>query len=1001
MKTYLSVCSSCSRNLLWFAVVLLLLILNLPGTEAADKTGNRKAPAPDSPPMSPEETLAVTYVPDGFEIELVAAEPLVVDPVAMAWGADGKLWVAEMIDYPMGIDGKGKPGGRIKFLEDTNGDGKYDSATLFLDKVAFPNGLLPWGSGLLVTAAPDIFFAEDTNGDGKADRREVLFTGFQEGNQQLRVNGLQRGLDNWVYCASGAHHGGYGADRSIKAVKVGKKIELGSRDFRFRPATGEIDPQSGPSQFGRNRDDWGNWFGEQNSFPLWHYVLDDDYMRRNPHIASPDPRVQVVGPRNPKVYPAKSPQKRFHSFEQSGRFTSACSAMIYRDDLLFPRDHSEHAFTCEPFHNLVQHNIIEDEGVSFKSHRDPRESERDFFASKDRWCRPVFVTTGPDGALWIADMYRYMIEHPQWLTPEGREELKPFYRHGQNRGRIYRVYPKGKHPRPKPRFTNLTTTELVAALDSPNGQQRDIVQQLLVQRADSAAVKPLEQLALHSPNSRARLHALCTLEGLNAVSTEIVTHLLRDQSPGVRRQAIRIAEPLAKRDPRIIVSAAKMVNDPDAKVRLQLACTLGEWPGTESARALAYLAIHNADDFYISAALISSINSQNLGEILKVALKQRQNAKAGRLVGQLLALSVAFENRQATFNGLATILGLDSTDDLPWQYETVAGLLDALQKRKTSLDLLAAKEGKRGTELVQQVSALIENARKVVLDRQASEAFRIAAVRLLARDAAQRSADVQRLEQLLTPQVSPAIQIAVVRHLGTFTEPSISQVLLANWRSYGPATRAEVLRTLSTRTVWLSDLLDAIENGEVARADIDASTRQSLSVHRDKKIRARIKTLLSDANSGNRQKVIQKYQTVLKLKGNPTHGAVVFKKQCAACHKLEGVGHDIGPNLWSITDTKPANLLTAILDPSAGVDGKYVAYVAVTEDGRTFSGMMGTETGNSITLVAAENKRQIILRSDLEELQSTGKSLMPDGLEKEISPQDFADLIAYIRKKGK
>ena len=991
----------CSKNLFWFSALLLAFALSVPGTRAADKTGNGKVPEPDSPPMSPEETLAVSYVPDGFEIELVAAEPLVVDPVAIAWGADGKLWVAEMIDYPMGMDGKGKPGGQIKFLEDTDGDGKYDSATLFLDKVPFPNGLLPWGSGLLVTAAPDIFFAEDTNGDGKADRREVLFTGFQEGNQQLRVNGLQRGLDNWVYCASGAHHGGYGADRSIKAVKAGKKIDLGSRDFRFRPDTGEIDPQSGPSQFGRNRDDWGNWFGEQNSFPLWHYVLNDDYMRRNPHIASPDPRVQVVGPRNPKVYPAKTPQKRFHSFEQSGRFTSACSAMIYRDELLFPRNRAEHAFTCEPFHNLVQHNIIEEEGVSFKSHRDPRESERDFFASKDRWCRPVFVTTGPDGALWIVDMYRYMIEHPQWLTPEGREELKPFYRHGENKGRIYRVYPKGKRPRPIPRFINLSIPELVAALDSPNGQQRDIVQQLLVEKADRSAVEPLEQLAFNSPNPLARLHALCTLEGLNAASVKVVTQLLRDQSPGVRRQAIRVAEPLGKREPRIIAAAVKMVNDPDAKVRLQLACTLGEWPGTESARALAYLAIHNANDFYISAALTSSINSRNLGEILKVALQQRQNAEAGRLVGQLLALSVAFENRQATFDGLATILELDNPDDLPWQYETVAGLLDALQKRKTTLESLASQEGKRGKKLVQQVSTLIENARQLVLDRQATEALRIAAVRLLARNPAQRAADIQILGQLLTPQVSPAIQKAVVRHLGTLTDPAISQVLLTNWRSYGPATRAEVLGVLSTRSAWLSDLLDAIENGDLARADIDASTRQSLLVYRDKKIRARIKALLSDANSGNRQQVIQKYQSVLQLKGNPGQGAVVFKKHCAACHKLEGVGYDIGPNLWSITDTKPANLLTDILDPSAGVDGKYVTYVAVTEDGRTFSGMMGTETGNSITLVAAENKRQVILRSDLEELQSTGKSLMPDGLEKEISPQNFADLIAYIRKKGK
>ena len=988
-----------SKHFFLLIALFFSMTAQVPTAHAAEGKEQQKTPTPESPPMSPAESLAVTFVPDGYEIELAVAEPMVIDPVAIAWGADGRLWVAEMIDYPLGMDGKGKPGGKIKFLEDTDGDGKYDRATVFLENVAFPNGLLPWRNGLIVTAAPEIFYAEDTNGDGKADKREVLFSGFQEGNQQLRVNGLKLGLDNWIYCASGAHHGGYGADRSITAVKTGAKIDLGSRDFRFRADTGEIDPQSGPSQFGRNRDDWGSWFGEQNSFPLWHYVLKDHYLRRNPYFASPDPRNQVVGPRNPKVYPAKAPQKRFHSFSQSGRFTSACAAMIYRDNLLYPNQNEQHAFTCEPFHNLVQHNIIVDDGVSFKSHRDPAESQRDFFASKDRWCRPVFVSTGPDGALWIVDMYRYMCEHPQWLTPEGREELKPFYRHGDDMGRIYRVYPKGKSPRPILNLEKLTTAKLVAALDSPNGPQRDNAQQLLIARADKSSIKLLEQMTQQNQNPLARLHALCTLDGLDAVTPKVVIHLLSDQHPGVRRQAVRIAETLADRHSEVIAATVKLVNDPDAKVRLQLACTLGEWSGEESARALAHLAINNAGDSYISAAVSSSINKQNLDEILKVSLADRQNPAAGRLVGQLLALSVALTNQQATLNGLETILKIQEKAELPWQYETIAGLLDALQKRRTSLEVLVEKEGERGKKLLQQVAGLIENARKVVVDEQAIEPFRIAAIRLLARNSDQRADDIQLLEQLLTPQVSPTIQIAAVKHLGSLTDASIAQVLLNGWRGYGPTTRAAVLSVLSTRSIWLTTLLDSIENGDVAKTDIDSSARQTLSVYRDKKLRARIKKLLSDASNADRQKVILEHQPALKLKADPVRGAVIFKKHCAACHKLEGVGYDIGPNLWSITDIKPGSLLTSILDPSAGVDGKYVTYVALTEDGRTFSGMMGTETGNSITLVAPENKRQVILRSDLEELQSTGKSLMPDGVEKEMSHQDFADVIEYIRKK--
>ena len=182
------------------------------------------------------------------------------------------------------------------------------------------------------------------------------------------MNGLRHGLDNWIYCASGGHHAGYGVRNIIKSLKTGVEIPLGSRDLRMRPDRGLLDPEAGPSQFGRVRDDWGNWFGLQNSFPIWHYVLRDRQVRRNPHVAAPDPRRQLFRS-NPRVYPAKTPQKRFHSFEQSGRFTSACGPSIYRDELLFGSGDVRHAFTCEPFHNVVQHNLLTEDGVSFKAER--------------------------------------------------------------------------------------------------------------------------------------------------------------------------------------------------------------------------------------------------------------------------------------------------------------------------------------------------------------------------------------------------------------------------------------------------------------------------------------------------------------------------------------------------------------------------------------------------------------------------------------------------------
>src|SRR5262245_15168471 len=246
-------------------------------------------------PLSPEESLKAMHVRPGMKIELVAAEPLVVDPVAFDWGPDGRLGVVEMRDYPNGVtwnkegDEIGKPGGRVKVLTATDGDGRYDKASIFLDEIPFPTGVKVWRKGILVTAAPDILYAEDTNGDDQADERKVVYRGFGEGNQQHRVNGLRWGLDGWLYVGNGDSGGvlrslgariqapsgseGKSVADGTRSVPTTTEVNVAGRDLGIRPDTGEIDAQSGQTQFGRDCDDWGNWFGGNNSNPMWHYVL--------------------------------------------------------------------------------------------------------------------------------------------------------------------------------------------------------------------------------------------------------------------------------------------------------------------------------------------------------------------------------------------------------------------------------------------------------------------------------------------------------------------------------------------------------------------------------------------------------------------------------------------------------------------------------------------------------------------------------------------------------
>src|SRR5262249_15618517 len=399
-------------------------------------------------PMSPEQSLRSIKTRPGFQVELMAAEPLVQDPIAFAWGADGKLWVVEMGDYPLGVDGKGKPGGRIKFLEDTKGTGKYDKATVFMDNLGFPTGVMPWGKGVLVTCAPEIFYAEDTDGDGKADKKVVLYKGFVEGNQQHRVNSLVYGLDNWIYCANGDSGG------RVVSVKTGKVVNLSGRDFRIKPDTGDIELETGQTQYGRSRDDWGNWFGGNNSNPMWHYVLDDHYLKRNPHVVYPNPRSNVsVAPGAAPVYPISRTLPRFNDPGGANRFTSACSPIVYRDNLYYdalgkdnPAAHSPGInnpaanaagspwiFVSEPGHNLVHREVMRPEGVTFRSRRAAGEEQSEFVASTDNWFRPTTIATGPDGCLWIADMYRAVIEHPQWIPLDWQKKLD--LRAGHDMGR--------------------------------------------------------------------------------------------------------------------------------------------------------------------------------------------------------------------------------------------------------------------------------------------------------------------------------------------------------------------------------------------------------------------------------------------------------------------------------------------------------------------------------------------------------------------------------------
>jgi putative membrane-bound dehydrogenase-like protein len=919
----------------------------------------------------------------GFQIEIAAAEPLVLDPIGFEWGADGKLWVVEMGDYPLGLDGKGKPGGQVRILEDTDRDGRYDKATVFLDGLGFPTGVMPWRKGVLVASAPDIFYAEDRDGDGKADVREVLFTGFHPGNQQHRLNGFELGLDGWVYGANGDSGG------VIRSIKTGQTVDIRGRDFRFQPDTGAFEAESGGTQYGRHRDDWGRWFGNNNPNWAWQYVLADADLRRNKLFAPPDPK-RMLEP-DTRLFPVSRTVPRFNDPAAANRVTSANSPTPYRDDLFGP--HFENSlFVSEPVHNLVHRLVLEPDGATLKGRRAVGETDREFLASSDAWFRPTMLKTGPDGALWMADMDRAVIEHPEWIPDDWEKTLD--LRAGSDRGRLFRVVPVDKTPRPIPRLDALDTSGLVAALDSPNGWQRDTAHRLLLHKQDKDAVEPLRRLVASTRNPKARVQALWVLENLGGLSAEAVLKGLDDSHPQVRRNAVRVAGRLLETSPAVAESVLKKVADADPSVRFELSLVLGNWNDPRAGAALATIARRDGSDSWFRAAVLTSA-PRHVGTILTKLFDGPEPLPPG-VVEPLFILAGASKDRSG-LRALVQAVGTPGKSPdryAPWQFAALAGLFDAAHRAGKTLDVWA-KGDDAMSAAVTKLEALWPAARSVIASTDAPVEDRLTAATLLGRDPRQRDPERELLAGLLGPRTPVGVQLAVVSALARGRDPRLPDPLLAGWKGYSPAIRSAVLDALMSRDDWTSALLFSLEDTCTPPGEIDPAHRRRLVEHRDGKVRERARAVFGP-ESGSRGKVVEEYRAALKLQGDANLGASVFKRLCVACHKLGDAGNDVGPDIAALDDRTPEALLTAVLDPSRAFEAKYTEFTVHLTDGRVKTGMIASETAAALTLRRQQGEQDVILRADVEAMTGSGKSLMPEGLEKDLTPRDLADIIAFI-----
>ncbi|WP_437205791.1 PVC-type heme-binding CxxCH protein [Planctomicrobium sp. SH664] len=922
-------------------------------------------------PLTPEESIAAMSVRDGFRVEVVAAEPLVVDPVAIDFGPDGKLWVAEMRDYPQGVPGVEGPGGVVRFLEDTDGDGHYDRSTLFLEGIPFPTGVTAWKNGVLICSAPDVLYAEDTDGDGRADVREVVLSGFETHNYQARVNSLSPGLDNWMYGAAGIFGG--------KISTPGNKpVDARNRDFRFRPDQKVVEAVSGRTQQGRARNDWGDWFGCSNEVLLMSYPTSQYSSARSPLLPVPPQEVNLVS--DPKLYPSG----KLVQFEKSGPAgfpTSVCGLDIYRDSLL-GEEFSGNAFVCEPVNQLVHRRLLLPEGATFKAVRAPGEETSEFLASADSWFRPVQVRTGPDGALYVVDMYRYVIEHPKFISEDVKANLD--IRAGDSRGRIYRVLPVGTSARKIPNVRALSDTELVATLDTPNGTLRDQAHLELLRRDAQGVAGNLKQLAAQGTTPQGRVHALCVLEGLKQLdATTIVNVLEAEQHPGVVRNALRVSENLFNSDPRLAAAWGRFVHSQDLPVRLQLAFSLGAARSPGTTPILSELLKTVGEDRYLQQAALSSLTAANIGPVLKDLSQQ----------------GLSLESMRPVILAAAEIAPPEVLQPVLEQQLNSASAADPTGRLKLAITVRQTwkrRQVQPGPADAAFWNSVLNQCSELSLDSATPTDVRIVAIAAFPLDS-DSARGIAGLAECLQPQQPQGVQEAAIRGLASMKAEQAQSLLFDSLRGLAPSVQAFALNEICAHQNLTVELLRRLEDQSIPRTLIDSTRKQKLTSSPNAEIRRRAEGLFAQPSNTEVATQLMEARRADLANGNSALGKELFTKHCAACHRAEGLGRDVGPDLDSITDRSKDFLVTSILDPNAAVDRRYATYSAVLTDGRVYTGILTSESENSISLKEAEGVKRDIPRSEIESLIDTGKSLMPEGLSRELGLEDLRNLLAFLK----
>jgi len=938
-------------------------------------------------PLTPDQAIASFKLEPGIRVELVASEPMVVDPVAIAFDEKGLLYVAEDRGYPLG-PGKGKPGeGQIVLLESTKGDGHYDKRTVFADQLTFPNGVMPWKGGVFVTCAPYLYYFKDTNHDGVADIKQTIFRGFQDlSTTQLRVSHPTLNIDNWVYLTSGL------TEAKVKSPQFPDHSEVFCKrtDFRFRPDLDEFEASAGMAQFGQTFDAFGHKFVCSNRNHNQEVMIQLRYMERNPHLDAETVQDTPDHGAAARVY-AISHNITTDTWH-AGYFTSACGVTVYDGDAL-PAKYRGNSFTCEPAGNLVHHDILVESNATFSAKREYDNLE--FLASPDNWCRPVNLANGPDGALYMCDMYRKTIEHPQYLPKEVIPTTD--WVSGKTMGRIYRfVATDYKTKTNKFDLTTASTKDLCGLLENPNYWWRMTAHRLILERQDKTVAPILEQLYNSSQSAEGRAQALWCLDSISSLKDSTILLALKDTDANVREQALLLAEPRLNANSELFQPTLALADDPNPRVRFQCALTIGQVDDPKIVLALAAITKHNFADRWTQTAVLSAIHD-HAGDVMHHLLADKNNPDASAMyvrLSRMIGLTETPEKITAFLNEICTA---NSDTDFAWQTSILNGLTDGLTQRAHKQFHLAELV-KDQTVASQRIEQVLKRSGEIASDQKQSIQQRLVAIGLLAHS---QSADTHAvLTKLIDASQPTDIQIAAVRALGRSATAEAIRDLIAKsrWNSYTPNVRDAVVNLTFAKPELVTMLFDAIEKQEIPAWGISPAMRDRFINHyNNEEIHKRAIALFQSLRGNDRMKIYEDWKPVADIKGNSQNGHKIFTKTCTPCHIFEGEGHVVGPDLTGIRNQPKVTLLLHIIIPEYEIMPIYTLYNVETKDGESYSGLLTSDSAESITLRQAAGVEQKVPRANIASMSSSRLSLMPQELEKTMSRQDMADLLAFLK----